>query len=457
MTWTALRQPISNVLYSCHHKARWKLDEILISIDIEPVTSAESKAKLLDESLAAVPDERLVVVAQKLLSKGIASCEHRTEIEDVLWSRISFPDVHARMRREIATALDDEHGADKLYFNADGFDQLLHSLFCVSRYVDYESHWQVNPQLSEQVQQHCHRNHDWNFSLLFEKLGAWSCGVKRFMLLLEGLASALVRPDVPMQNAFVATINRVIKVYGLEMRHVSDIDGYPVYSFVSLHVARGKPKNIIFASFEKPDIVLVDALSNDIEIRTNADRVLVYDRQISEDGLRWGALQQWYSELKGLPDNQATGQALYKRLREALPANSPPQLHFLKGYYSAYKDLRPQLPALLPEVWHHWDPKSAVQRQKLAFPNFRMDFLALLPGGTRIVIEVDGMQHYSVDGIANPQLYAKNVSSDRAMKLAGYDVYRFGGTELRTEEEATKRVKELFDQLFARHAVVFRK
>ena len=41
----------------------------------------------------------------------------------------------------------------------------------------------------------------------------------------------------------------------------------------------------------------------------------------------------------------------------------------------------PDLPALLPEVWLHWDPQTVSERGREALLRFRMDFLLLLPGG----------------------------------------------------------------------------
>ncbi|GAB7183555.1 hypothetical protein ATKI12_3386 [Kitasatospora sp. Ki12] len=59
-----------------------------------------------------------------------------------------------------------------------------------------------------------------------------------------------------------------------------------------------------------------------------------------------------------------------------------------------------------------------------------MDFLILLPGTERIVLEVDGKQHYAEGNVASPRLYSKMVAEDRALRLKGYQVYRFGGHEL---------------------------
>ena len=59
-----------------------------------------------------------------------------------------------------------------------------------------------------------------------------------------------------------------------------------------------------------------------------------------------------------------------------------------------------------------------------------MDFLLLLPGRQRVVIEIDGKHHYADGEAASPQRYATMVAEDRNLRLLGYEVYRFGGYEL---------------------------
>jgi very-short-patch-repair endonuclease len=50
----------------------------------------------------------------------------------------------------------------------------------------------------------------------------------------------------------------------------------------------------------------------------------------------------------------------------------------------------------------------------------RLDFLLLLPRRRRVVIELDGIQHYADDKRrADPQRYAQMVAGDRALQLAG--------------------------------------
>ena len=47
-----------------------------------------------------------------------------------------------------------------------------------------------------------------------------------------------------------------------------------------------------------------------------------------------------------------------------------------------------------------------------------MDFLMLLPNGVRVVLEVDGKQHYAgTDSKADPDKYAAMAAADRDLRL----------------------------------------
>ncbi len=104
-------------------------------------------------------------------------------------------------------------------------------------------------------------------------------------------------------------------------------------------------------------------------------KVLVYDRPISIDGLRWRDLQLWWSETNQITDSEEAKKTLYQRLCESLPANSPPQALLFDAFYRGFGPAVPNLPALLPEVWLHWDPKTVKERGPQALLRFRMDFL----------------------------------------------------------------------------------
>ena len=63
----------------------------------------------------------------------------------------------------------------------------------------------------------------------------------------------------------------------------------------------------------------------------------------------------------------------------------------------------------------------------VVYTHQRMDFLMLLPNGIRVVIEIDGKQHYSEGDISSPKLYAEMMVDTRKLQLKGYEVYRLGG------------------------------
>ncbi len=83
-----------------------------------------------------------------------------------------------------------------------------------------------------------------------------------------------------------------------------------------------------------------------------------------------------------------------------------------------------------------------------------MDFLLLLPHRTRIVIEIDGRHHYADDsGEANPAHYSSMMAEDRRLRLAGYEVYRFGGYELTQDPDRESVLTGFFDALFMRYSI----
>ncbi len=55
------------------------------------------------------------------------------------------------------------------------------------------------------------------------------------------------------------------------------------------------------------------------------------------------------------------------------------------------------------------------------------------------------------DNIA--QVYTEMVVEDKRLKLAGYDVYRFGGYEFTQSDKAVEAVRAFFSALFGRYSV----
>ncbi|MFJ9760444.1 hypothetical protein [Streptomyces sp. NPDC101149] len=225
----------------------------------------------------------------------------------------------------------------------------------------------------------------------------------------------------------------------------------------------GQMQNIIFASTGfKPEMVMRDAINNVVEIVEHGDSCLVYDRPLTDTGLTWGEAVAWWRDKQGLgqADDRAVGHDLYRRLRASMKDNgqeNQAEVLLFNTYCERYGgEEGMKRPALLPQVYLHYDPLTRKQRQKLhkgdRLKRERMDFLLMWPGRARVVIEVDGKQHYAEGKTASPRLYAEMVAEDRALRLKGYEVYRFGGYELTGNPDAPAMLRQFFNDLEALYA-----
>lgn len=224
----------------------------------------------------------------------------------------------------------------------------------------------------------------------------------------------------------------------------------------------GSFKNLIFAADgAKPQIVLRDAVNNDVEIVRNSDNCLVFNDPLPPHGLTWRQMVAWWwKKYQPDTDEKSAADALYRRLYRSL--DSPPEQLLMITYCARYaEDGGFDLPALIPQVYLHYDPYSRKSgKQSGALYRQRMDFLLLAPDRSRIVIEVDGVQHYGVPNppdkkgrvtyTAVPRLYSEMVAEDRRLRLAGYEIYRFGGSEL-TAPGGKQLLDGFFNDLLARH------
>ncbi|MBK8132580.1 MAG: hypothetical protein IPK48_07630 [Gammaproteobacteria bacterium] len=120
-------------------------------------------------------------------------------------------------------------------------------------------------------------------------------------------------------------------------------------------------------------------------------------------------------------------------------------------YYRAFKDLGDKLPALTPQVYLHYDPYTLAQRGGVGrLSRQRMDFLLLFSDTGRVVVEVDGSQHFAEDGKLSLARYAEMVAADRDLRLAGYEVYRFGANELTGHGSADRQIVRSSDRQIVR-------
>ena len=273
-----------------------------------------TKAERLSAAFDTLDNDVLPGVAERFLEIHRPAPSMRNKIQDLLWANAAVPEIPKRFRREIAQAL----AKEELFLNSERFNELLDRLWVLDDDPFDFVFGMGGGSLRAKIERHVYRNpEDWSTEYLFEKLGAFEASHRRFALFLEGLASADVRPDEAAQRRFVGIVNGPLQTCGVEMRETGAEDGYPVFTVVSRRgMPAGRAKNLIFASSVKPDLRFRDAVNNDIEIVTNADKVLVYDRKIGVNGLRWCDLQQWWSESHGILEPEEAKKDLYRRLRE---------------------------------------------------------------------------------------------------------------------------------------------
>lgn len=320
----------------------------------------------------------------------------------------------------------------------------------------------------QDIWQHCVNNpQDW----AGEEDWVWSD--RRFGLangdepLLRFLAEALhpaVRTDRAEVAGLHAFLNETLAHDGYELAEVDSISGAPVFAARAIGAGvTGAMKNLIFAADgPKPEFVLGDAINNDVLIVKNEQFCLVYSQPLAPSGLTWREMIRWWRARESLPDSMSDGEVgrtLYKRLSASLHSDpdrpdwvSPEKLVF-RTYCELYpiNETGAGQPALLPQVYLHIDPKTRKERggKDSVLGRERMDFLLLLPHGVRIVVEVDGQHHYAEGSQASPRLYSKMAAEDRALRLKGYEVYRFGGHELGLDG-APAMLRQFFTELLAR-------
>ena len=218
---------------------------------------------------------------------------------------------------------------------------------------------------------------------------------------------------------------------------------------------KGNVKNLIFAANgPKPELILSDAVNNDIAIVKNAEYCLVYDFPIPEAGLLWENLVEWWAKKNNLDfPCDSTEFNLFHRLKESLSPG--PECFLFDTYFKHFRrELGKQFPALIPQVYLHYDPKTIKElKDGKRLARQRMDFLILFSNQSRVVIEVDGKQHYAESNTASPQKYAEMVAADRQLRLSGYEIYRFGGYEL-NGANGELLVVSFFDKLFHNHGII---
>ncbi len=300
----------------------------------------------------------------------------------------------------------------------------------------------------EDILQHMVRNDDLNYKEMLEVvLNAMYVSDKKFIDLIQSIVHPRVRTDIE-QKTYIDELNKFLIKDGYKLINTKFISGEPIFTIEKISQGiHGEIKNLIFAAYgTKPDIVIEDSLTNNIKIIGDEDKCLVYTLPISNEGVSWHDLVTWWN--KGNEKYELNvEQELFKRLELSL--DSEPEKLFMKTYYNnLYRLKNNKLPALIPQIYCHYDPRSAKMRNGQIYVHQRMDFLLLISNNRRVVIEIDGKQHYSVGEKASPVLYSKMVEDDRKLKLYGYDVFRFGGFEFVNDSGIKNKIIEFIQDLY---------
>lgn len=317
----------------------------------------------------------------------------------------------------------------------------------------------------DEVWQHMENNDDWEWQYLFyERLKLLDVENEKFIYFLEQFVSPGIKRyycddegeklGVVDNSIYVDMINKYLTGDGYELKANGQIANLTKYKVFPVNRGvQGQLKNIIFASSQKPDITFSDALNNEIHIERNEDKCLVYDRPI-DSAITWKQLTDWYTAGNYI---LSRGIDLVPFLRQSL--SSPPEKLFFDTYLSLAEKYSEKIPALFPQVWLYYDPKLEKDRIKKIYEHQRMDFLMLFSESQRIVIEIDGVWHYSDYSsgqgkhYASVDKYSEMVSAQRNMTLAGYEVYRFGGKELYQENIGKRLVQKFLKDLCHVHDI----
>lgn len=340
----------------------------------------------------------------------------------------------------------------------------------------------VCPSLSEdmisEIARHMDRFDDWPESYLIDTIIDYlRLSDNEFMFFLEQYTNPNIHHwrwnDTDEQREsicnteFVDVINRYLEHDGYKLIVKDTIGDKQFFQCVSTKAGvQGSVKNIIFAAKYKPEIVFNDALNNDISITKNADQCLIYDRPLPQDGLMWNCLVEWYAAKNGIERNQEN--AFLRRLCDCLDTSfkengskSGPETWMLQAYFELKSELGIDLPALIPQVYLYYDPRTQKERGYKLFEHQKMDFLMVISHRNRVVIEIDGKQHYADGDRASPKLYSEMVKAHRDMSLCGYDVYRFGGYEFvganddgEAKQIVLNNLKQFFRNLFQKYSII---
>jgi hypothetical protein len=443
----ALRSRIAQALKGYSHRDL-PAAAATAGITVDPADDGVTKMQRAVKGLAGLDRKTLAAIAQRL---GALSKYFELEEMGSIILEEGQPAITEITRREVAGCFGYEFAGDRSHAK---LLQDLRDLFPIDA-ISSDSSFFPYRSLADDIAEHMLRNkgeNDFDTEKLFDRMGALTCSCYRFAKLVVGALDPNYRRDANREQ-LAGEISAVLRRAGYRLEVTSEDGGHPIYGVTAIH--RGvdaSPKNLIFASNGvKPELGFIDAVSNDVIILSGGDHCLIYGRPIPrKTGLPWSDLVDWWKESRGSEGDAA--KALGHRLFESLASDA--ERNLFKSYFTHAKPKVQALPALIPQVYLHYDPGYVREvRHRKTFFRQRMDFLLLLPDGIRVVIEVDGERHFCQNKQPSLEKYSKMVAADRDLKLYGYEVYRFGANEL-VGPRASALVEHFFERLFAVHRVI---
>jgi hypothetical protein len=206
---------------------------------------------------------------------------------------------------------------------------------------------------------------DWVFTDERFRLGDNDEALLRF---LAEMLHPAVRTDLAEVERLHTFLNSALVHDGYELVQVDAVSGAPIFDYRLIGSGvRGAVKNLIFAALAgrpKPEIVLDDAVNNDLRIVRNEQNCMVYDRPLAAHGLTWAELTSWWADREGLagrPEREVW-RSLYQRLDQSLGDNDA-ERRILRTYAERYGRLGSGIAALIPQVY---DPYTTARRARPA-------------------------------------------------------------------------------------------
>lgn len=198
--------------------------------------------------------------------------------------------------------------------------------------------------------------------------------------------------------------------------------------------------SIIFAaSKEKPSTCASGLNGHNIKLDINKKNksYYVYEGEVNKQGIKRQEIEAWCL------NERISKEEFYKNVKESIGSNAKYQRMFYEYYLeSIYNKKTKKDFFLFPEVYVQLNSTNNDYENKQ-----RVDFLIVLPNNRKVIIEIDGIDHYAekIDGkwIASMKKYTTDRKFDRKMSQLGYTIYRFSNSEI----EDKKEIEKFFDEI----------